>query len=97
MVILGDLNADCSYLSKTKMANIYLRNDPAYKWLIGDDADTTVGRQQCAYDRYRLINQNTFIHRINIAVLVHVASLVLFAYECVKLANGLCASFVYRV
>ncbi|MFN7991364.1 MAG: endonuclease/exonuclease/phosphatase family protein [Candidatus Micrarchaeia archaeon] len=47
-IILGDMNADCSYLRPTD--NISLRG-PAYTWLIPDTADTTTKSTDCAYDR----------------------------------------------
>lgn len=49
VILLRDLNADCSYLKESDP--IALRN-PAYDWLIGDDVDTTVGQTDCAYDRF---------------------------------------------
>lgn len=49
MILLGDLNADCSYLKETDPISL---KDPAYIWLIGDDADTTVSQTDCAYDRF---------------------------------------------
>lgn len=51
-MIMGDLNADCNYVSKSEWAEIPLKLDPAYKWWIGDDADTTVKATECAYDRF---------------------------------------------
>ncbi|XP_076469217.1 deoxyribonuclease-1-like isoform X2 [Babylonia areolata] len=54
-VVLGDLNADCSYadLGDRETANDYLTvNNGTYTWLIGEDADTTVrSSTDCAYDR----------------------------------------------
>lgn len=65
VVVMGDLNADCSYLGKTKWACIRSPtcNDTSVAlwdgkhfgskhWLIGDDADTTVATSSCAYDRF---------------------------------------------
>jgi len=51
VIIMGDLNADCSYVSNSKWETIPLKNDPNYHWLIGDDVDTTVSATTCAYDR----------------------------------------------
>ena len=45
VLVLGDLNADCGY---------YQRNNQhfaSWAWLIPDNADTTTGRSNCAYDR----------------------------------------------
>ncbi|KAL8591388.1 hypothetical protein ACOMHN_022195 [Nucella lapillus] len=54
-VVLGDLNADCSYsdLEDRQEANDPLTVDKAtYSWLIGEDADTTTrSSTDCAYDR----------------------------------------------
>ena len=64
VVALGDFNAACAYLSKSKWACI---RDPtctttsmrlwdgehfgARNWLIGDEVDTSVAAASCAYDR----------------------------------------------
>lgn len=51
-IILGDLNADCSYLKEADMPYVKLRDDARFTWLIHDDADTTVrASTHCAYDR----------------------------------------------
>ena len=65
VVVMGDFNADCGYLGKTKWACIRSAtcNDTSIAlwdgkhfssqhWLIGDDADTTVAASSCAYDRF---------------------------------------------
>ncbi|XP_046896338.1 deoxyribonuclease I-like 1-like [Hypomesus transpacificus] len=52
VVILGDLNAGCSYITIKGWKAIRLRSDPKFRWLIGDEQDTTVReRTHCAYDR----------------------------------------------
>jgi len=51
ILIMGDLNADCSYASATELAGLTLRNDPPFTWPIGDDVDTTTSSTDCAYDR----------------------------------------------
>ena len=48
---MGDMNADCRYLSKRRTKQLDLRNDGSY-WLIPDEVDTTVAKGNCAYDRY---------------------------------------------
>nr|XP_018672106.1 deoxyribonuclease-1-like isoform X1 [Ciona intestinalis] len=50
-IILGDLNADCSYVCQSCWDSVVLRTDPTFHWLIGDDVDTTVSNTDCAYDR----------------------------------------------
>ena len=50
ILIMGDFNADCSYVSNAESSKLKLR-DRKYRWWIGNDVDTTVGRSDCAYDR----------------------------------------------
>ncbi|XP_078483452.1 deoxyribonuclease gamma-like isoform X2 [Ciona intestinalis] len=50
-IILGDLNADCSYVCQSCWDSVGLRTDPTFHWLVGDDVDTTVSNTDCAYDR----------------------------------------------
>ncbi|KAM4572172.1 deoxyribonuclease I-like 1-like isoform 2-T2 [Fundulus diaphanus] len=52
VIILGDLNAGCSYVTIKGWKSVRLRNDPKFHWLIGDEQDTTVReKKRCAYDR----------------------------------------------
>ncbi|XP_038077129.1 deoxyribonuclease-1-like [Patiria miniata] len=51
VMIAGDFNADCSYVSSSKWSNIRLRTESRFAWLISDSADTTVSSTDCAYDR----------------------------------------------
>ncbi|VUZ41657.1 unnamed protein product [Hymenolepis diminuta] len=51
LLILGDMNADCNYLSKTRRNKLRLKTDYNYKWLVPDGLDTTVASSSCAYDR----------------------------------------------
>ncbi|XP_022325780.2 deoxyribonuclease-1-like [Crassostrea virginica] len=51
ILIAGDLNADCSYISPSQLAALSIRRDPSYQWLINDHQDTTVSSSGCAYDR----------------------------------------------
>jgi hypothetical protein len=50
IVILGDYNADCSYVSSEELWQSPMR-DSNYTWLISDSVDTTVSSTDCAYDR----------------------------------------------
>uniref|UniRef100_H2ZIE6 Endonuclease/exonuclease/phosphatase domain-containing protein n=1 Tax=Ciona savignyi TaxID=51511 RepID=H2ZIE6_CIOSA len=50
-IILGDLNADCSYVCQSCWSGVQLRSESAFHWLIADDVDTTVSNSNCAYDR----------------------------------------------
>ncbi|XP_067933905.1 deoxyribonuclease-1-like [Watersipora subatra] len=51
VMIMGDFNADCTYVSDEEKEQLDLRTDNSYLWLIGDDVDTTVSSTDCAYDR----------------------------------------------
>ncbi|KAI0220888.1 Deoxyribonuclease-1 [Lamellibrachia satsuma] len=51
VLIMGDFNADCSYVTKSKSSKLKLRS-AKYYWWIGDDVDTTVAATDCAYDRF---------------------------------------------
>lgn len=51
-MILGDLNAGCSYVTIKGWRALRLQNDPKFHWLIGDEQDTTVREKtHCPYDR----------------------------------------------
>ena len=60
--VMGDLNADCSYISQTKWkcirdstcttTQMSLYNPTKYEWFIDDDVDTTTSATDCAYDRF---------------------------------------------
>lgn len=49
-VILGDLNADCSYVSNGAYEELDLVKDTTFKWHIPKDQDTTTSDTDCAYD-----------------------------------------------
>ncbi|XP_055958287.1 deoxyribonuclease-1 [Patella vulgata] len=51
VMIMGDLNADCTYASESSLADKKIYGDKNYKWLIDWSQDTTTGTSQCAYDR----------------------------------------------
>ncbi|XP_041747865.1 deoxyribonuclease gamma-like [Coregonus clupeaformis] len=52
VMILGDFNADGSYVSKKGMKAIRIRSDTKFHWLIKDDVDTTVNTgNKNTYDR----------------------------------------------
>jgi deoxyribonuclease-1-like protein len=48
VILIGDLNADCDYYETPP------RDFFGWTWPIGDNADTTVGSTDCAYDRFVL-------------------------------------------
>lgn len=49
VIVLGDLNADCTYLRDSD--SIALKSSE-YIWVVDDVADTTVSNTDCAYDRF---------------------------------------------
>ncbi|XP_036596413.1 deoxyribonuclease-1-like [Trichosurus vulpecula] len=52
VMLLGDLNAGCTFVPPGAWLGIRLWSHPDFHWLIGDQADTTVSmRTHCAYDR----------------------------------------------
>ncbi|XP_053393073.1 deoxyribonuclease-1-like [Mercenaria mercenaria] len=57
IMIMGDFNADCSYVPNYKWETIPIKSNPLYTWWIGDEADTTVANTNCAYDRFVSIGQ----------------------------------------
>ena len=50
-IILGDFNADCSYLSQRRYNMLQLVTDSRFTWLLDTDVDTTTKNSNCAYDR----------------------------------------------
>ncbi|CAL4110296.1 unnamed protein product [Meganyctiphanes norvegica] len=59
MVILGDFNMGCTYVTSKDLENIRLHNDLRFTWLISDHADTTTGTTTCPYDRIVLAGPTT--------------------------------------
>ena len=51
LMVIGDLNAGCSYLSDSEQDGLALWNDIWYTSWIGDGEDTTVSGTWCPYDR----------------------------------------------
>lgn len=52
VMILGDFNADGSYVSDKNMKKICIRSDKNFHWLITDDEDTTAStKNDNTYDR----------------------------------------------
>lgn len=50
-IIMGDFNADCSYLTDSAESSLQLKTDYQFNWNIDKSVDTTVGASNCAYDR----------------------------------------------
>lgn len=50
-ILMGDLNADCSYLSDSDFNDLIFS---LYHWLIPKNADTTTSASDCAYDNFVL-------------------------------------------
>ena len=59
IIILGDLNADCSYYNNPSEPDF-----DNWNWLIGDNEDTTSSSTNCAYDRI-ILNQNSYGEYLN--------------------------------
>ncbi|XP_068605967.1 deoxyribonuclease-1 [Brachionichthys hirsutus] len=51
IVLLGDFNAGCSYVTDSEWEKIRLFTDKSFHWLIPGEADTTVTHTDCPYDR----------------------------------------------
>ncbi|XP_073349796.1 deoxyribonuclease-1 [Pagrus major] len=52
IVLLGDFNTDCNYVSGSDWQHIRLFTDKSFHWLIGNEVDSTVSQTtNCAYDR----------------------------------------------
>jgi deoxyribonuclease-1 len=49
--IVGDFNADCSYVSSSDWASISLWTDPRFTWLLAGVERTNLAVTPCAYDR----------------------------------------------
>ncbi|XP_041941877.1 deoxyribonuclease-1-like isoform X2 [Alosa sapidissima] len=59
VMILGDFNADGSYVSERDFHNIRIRSDKNFHWLIGDDVDTTANTGNThTYDRIVVYGQD---------------------------------------
>ena len=57
-IFMGDMNADCSYLSKTEFNNLKMVSDSRFRWLSKEDLDTTVSlTTDCFYDRIVLCGE----------------------------------------
>jgi len=54
VIVLGDLNADCSYYNNAKETEF-----DSWNWVISDDEDTTSSPTNCAYDRI-ILNNDAF-------------------------------------
>ncbi|XP_075180719.1 deoxyribonuclease-1-like 1 isoform X2 [Anomaloglossus baeobatrachus] len=58
IILMGDFNAGCKYLSKKKKKTLRLYTDPDFQWLIPDSTDTTVKESTvCPYDRIVVYGQ----------------------------------------
>ncbi|XP_069994248.1 deoxyribonuclease-1-like isoform X2 [Penaeus vannamei] len=58
VIIMGDFNAGCDYVTSSEWANVRLRQDPRFNWLISDHVDTTVKGTSCPYDRIVVSGSN---------------------------------------
>lgn len=70
VIILGDMNADCSYLSNKKYNRLTFTNDSRFLWLIGKENDTTVADSDCAYDRF-VVTREVYSTLVQGSVLIY--------------------------
>lgn len=61
ILLLGDMNADCSYISNSVYDQLNFTTDNRFVWLVDKLQDTTVADTHCAYDRYIKYTQCTTI------------------------------------
>ncbi|XP_054710535.1 deoxyribonuclease-1-like [Uloborus diversus] len=57
-LIMGDFNADCSYVGENDWENISLWTRPEFFWLLGNHLDTTTNYKSCALDRAVYAGEN---------------------------------------
>lgn len=70
-LMMGDFNADCTYLKSSEYSSIQIYSDPSYVWLVDETADTTVSdNTDCAYDRFVAVGgaqfTNTTVDRFDV-------------------------------
>lgn len=58
VMILGDYNAGCSYVTRSEWRKIRLATDKRFYWLFSDLMDTTVAKSDCPYDRMVVAGYN---------------------------------------
>ncbi|XP_069065590.1 deoxyribonuclease-1-like isoform X2 [Pleurodeles waltl] len=64
IMLLGDLNAACAYLTMEDRKSIRLSSGDRFHWLIDDKADTTVRQKtHCAYDRI-VVHGDEFLYGV---------------------------------
>jgi endonuclease/exonuclease/phosphatase family metal-dependent hydrolase len=64
ILIGGNFNADCTYVTASEWASIALRTDTRFMWTISDDLDSSVHSNDCSYDRIVLAGsrlQNNYL------------------------------------
>uniref|UniRef100_A0AAY5EWW5 Deoxyribonuclease n=1 Tax=Electrophorus electricus TaxID=8005 RepID=A0AAY5EWW5_ELEEL len=62
ILLLGDFNAGCSYITANNWSKIRLYTNKSYHWLIPDSADTTTTDTVCPYDR--IVSTNDMMRAI---------------------------------
>ena len=65
VIILGDLNADCSYYAESS------KDFADWNWVITDAEDTTVAKTNCTYDRI-IVNPEMALQVLNYSVMKEV-------------------------
>ena len=61
VIILGDFNAACRYMSDSDWRKNRLANDKRFHWLISDCVDTSLAGLHCAYDRWVYVVFNRWL------------------------------------
>jgi endonuclease/exonuclease/phosphatase family metal-dependent hydrolase len=74
-IVVGDYNADCSYMSAGELATSPFRA-AEFTWVVKDDVDTTVKSTDCAYDRIVLTDASDYageygVYRFDQALLLN--------------------------
>ena len=57
IITLGDFNAGCDTFDPALRASKF--QSPDYRWIIPDDADTTIAKRPCPYDRIVMPKSST--------------------------------------
>ena len=63
-MLMGDFNADCSYVTSSEWSSIRLWSDDRFVWLVDNDLDTTTTTTHCAYDRLDNTGHIAHIYKI---------------------------------
>jgi hypothetical protein len=62
-ILMGDFNADCTYLSDSQFNQLSITQDSQLTWQISKAWDTTSGNSNCAYDQF--VTTGSFTNRVS--------------------------------